>query len=54
MTNVAKDKLIFKLTKWTICPSVNVLYIFSEHLLKTVNEYGTAVLSFHSVPFNLW
>ena len=38
MTNVAKDKLIFKLTKWTVCPNINVLYIFSEHLFHIVKN----------------
>ena len=38
MTNVAEDKLIFKLTKWAVSPNVNVLYILSEHFFHIIKN----------------
>ena len=38
MTNTAKDKLIFELTKWVISPNVNVLYILSQHIFHIIKK----------------
>ena len=48
MTNVAKDKPIFKLSKWVTSVQMLMFCIFSLNiyftLLKTINKYGTTVL----------